>query len=101
EGRHREVQFFPSITTTFEGLGSRLVAEYLSGNCRATAQSIDGVDLVVRMVVAINALEHLWSDAEEPADLMHRNANLGLPRDCGVPQRMGHYIAAKASRLAD
>jgi hypothetical protein len=53
------------------------------------------------MVVAINALEHLRSDAEEPADLMHRNANLGLPRDGGVPLGMGYYIAAKVSRLAD
>src|SRR5262245_10380050 len=74
---------------------------YLSGNCRATAQRIHSVRLVVRVVMAIHTIEHLRSDTEEAADLVNGDPELRLPCSRRVSQRVGHHIRPETSRVPD
>jgi len=66
-----------------------------------SAQRIHRVGLIVRVVVTIDAVEHVRRDSEEAADLVHRNPELRLPRDRRVSQRVGHHIRPQTSCLPD
>src|SRR6516162_11731492 len=84
---------------TFEAVCSRLVAGYLSGNCRATAQRVHSIHLIIRMVMAVHAVEHLGRYAEEAADLVHGHPELRLPCNRRVSEGVRHHVRPQAGCL--
>ena len=78
----------------------RMPAVSLDHLSEPSAQSVDCTGLVVRMMVAIDPIEHLLGHTEKAADLMNGDSALGQPRCARVAKGVRHNIHAQPCERA-